>query len=1627
MTGDRQLDRSENPAWVLEPPEAAEIAPPVDTLAQELPFSEITWQNFERLCLRLAGSDGDVEYYRLYGTEGQEQGGIDIYVRRTSTTRYASWQSKRHKSFAPAKIDEAVTDFLAGPWAEKSDRFVLCVQASLRPTDAQDKIEMCAARLREKGIEFQPLDGEQLNLRLKSEPEIVFDFFGIAWVERFCGKPAAEALAKRLTPSEFRSLKSKLRACYVSHFASVDPGVLSLLSAPPGGKRQLQLYDRFIEPDLTLQTEVFADETQPQQQSATRPNAELGERSAGPFLARIDEPPRRERTRIAAENWIAAANHDIVLGLAGTGKSTLLRFIALDMLSESSRFIALRREFPNFLPVWVSFAFWTKLIAADRDRCSLIDAIEAWFSRQDEPELPALVRKAYDDRRLFLLIDGIDEWDNETAANTALGLLQSFTERYSIPAIMTSRPHGFRLITGLDGSWRVSEIAPFSADQQTALARIWFSHLNAGGENGEDSASRANRQATAFVEELQRNGPMAQLAATPLLLTGLIALKQAQLQLPRNRFLAYEELTKLLLELHPTARDKAALAGAPRHALDPPTRELALAALAYTIHSGQEGASPDAIEVDEAISVIGQCLVQRIGMSAADANQTARSILTLGEEDIGILVKKSSREVGFFHRVFQEFLSSLQLASLEFDRQVEFVGARAVDPRWREVILCLLHKLQRPAEVDRLLTVIEGASGDVSTRSSRDILLAEATFGEFRKTPQLATRLADKAFDQIELGRWPSVRRALVTQAVGGLSSPILGPRIASKLRQWFPRWTSYGLSQTFEAIGNWPDDPAIEPVVWRGLHDEFYGAAQMAAQTLAKRFGGQADIAERLCALIANPASISAAAAAIEALRRGWLQYPKTEQILNAARDSESPLITIAGIQGLIALGKQGDDDFSRLLEIAGHDDYTLNGILGEALVTGWAGDERLREFALNETESERRRHVRRPRPDFGLLINGFPGDRQVAELIAADFTRQYPYCVFDREDLRDLAKHFKDDPIVVPALEGWVTEKRRSDDAYMLSHAARVGATPKLKAALLKCVEDNHLAFWAASALLDLWGADDDQVRATLGKAAEQPIDKRQNIAHVLPLVMDDESHCRSLLLEIVASKEEDRIRADFALKGLRVLGINASDREATDCVLARGYDKERFVVENEVREVISAFYGDERVVNLGKRELERESGAIATVAKVFAGDSAMRKLILDAAAPLDLNMRSAIVESLSMRATSDAESRVRISAARQEESGEIVIEASIRFAQVNKDMGQIRPEYIDETVSELEAIGPRMDARRQAAMAALIVLRRLDLMPKPDRFSGIHGIGMHKHREMLRLVAAEWPSIVDGLGGDDAALSALGVEREHFFEVFGNDVDASKAMAAFALSLVEASTKGVPAPAIRFVERIRPNSGLLRELCLTGLRYSGQTNWDTFSTAITAGEVLGRNFSSDQCLEDQLTQNLERDPRDSGTIMALCEGWPISSALRGLRSRLIGQPQLPTAVAFKLMSTITPPDRLMEALVWAANELRGGLWESPAHWIPSIIRRLKQDDPAYTGMRQILFDRPSPGVKASFPRFLVRARGLTEELRTWCQSETRYDKEIVVGEVGMDLIAGQMRLVAQSLFDILSGQDL
>src|SRR5262245_22250448 len=92
----------------LEALPASVPAPPARSRAQELPFEQLEWKNFERLCVRLARSQSDVEDCREYGVQGDDQEGIDLYARTRTDPRYIVYQCKREKEFGPAKIKSAL-------------------------------------------------------------------------------------------------------------------------------------------------------------------------------------------------------------------------------------------------------------------------------------------------------------------------------------------------------------------------------------------------------------------------------------------------------------------------------------------------------------------------------------------------------------------------------------------------------------------------------------------------------------------------------------------------------------------------------------------------------------------------------------------------------------------------------------------------------------------------------------------------------------------------------------------------------------------------------------------------------------------------------------------------------------------------------------------------------------------------------------------------------------------------------------------------------------------------------------------------------------------------------------------------------------------------------------------------------------------------------------------------------------------------------------------------------------------------------------------------------------------------------------------------------------------------------
>ncbi len=86
--------------------------PPTRPQLSHLNWQRISWQNFERLCLRLIDEDPSVVSPRLYGRQGQDQQGIDLYALNPNTGKYVVYQCKRVQAFRTRDFQLLGDEFL---------------------------------------------------------------------------------------------------------------------------------------------------------------------------------------------------------------------------------------------------------------------------------------------------------------------------------------------------------------------------------------------------------------------------------------------------------------------------------------------------------------------------------------------------------------------------------------------------------------------------------------------------------------------------------------------------------------------------------------------------------------------------------------------------------------------------------------------------------------------------------------------------------------------------------------------------------------------------------------------------------------------------------------------------------------------------------------------------------------------------------------------------------------------------------------------------------------------------------------------------------------------------------------------------------------------------------------------------------------------------------------------------------------------------------------------------------------------------------------------------------------------------------------------------------------------------
>ncbi|MGA5193131.1 NACHT domain-containing protein [Streptomyces exfoliatus] len=1123
----------------LRVPPAGGVAPPVVRKADVLPLEQLTWQDVERLFLRLTERDGRAEQAGLYGTAGQEQEGIDLFVRNTRkrdaasrtdpARRYTTLQSKHVKNLAPSEIRAAVDRFVAGSWAPRSETFIYATTHSLTPTSLADELNRQADRLEGLGIQLVRWGRESIGDQLRQLPEVVDDFFGRAWVEVFCGATAAHALAGRLPGQDVAQLRTGLRKLYQTAFALQDTG--AVLVTPPAAT-QLPVPLRFVTLDITAHSgdAVGTGSEDPHSgQQDTRSTSVAdddvfltapGAREDRQFwqapddvlpVDRILQSNRRdshvehqEISRAACDEWLAKGNLSVVAGGPGAGKSSVLRFVVTDLLGDEPASPALAAKFGSHLPVWMPFSFLCDHLQENSER-SIESAATAWLTRYSAQHLHQLVTAALSDDRLLLVVDGLDEWTNEDSARPALTLLENFVRSRKVAAIVSSRPYALRRLLPLAG-WRVGHLAPLSVEQQRYMVQEAFTARAAAHDPHEAQERLVGETADRFWAELRAVNDLQALATVPLFLLTLAGM-WLRGPLPSRRMETYRELVDVLLDRHPAIRRRDV--HLPSGELDARDIRQILAATAYELRQSDAG---PLVSTRQWRETLVRALQDDglLGYDEQTARRLASRIMDAAEGELGVVVPQGAATIGFAHRAVAEQLAGEHLVTLRLEDQKEVIRARADKRSWRDVLLALLAGLDRPSDVTELLDAAIGASSDNIQRGGCE-LAAEALAAGIRMPARDVERFARLIITRIEKHPWMPHRARLLVSLTAALAD-------TTARRTLLPWFTRKAIARTSASNAYWAlhskdlITPAAQAILLQALSDPSEGVQHAAAAALAERFAGSEDLANTLNRLTHEGGSARTQAAALEALITGWPQHSVTAQAVVWGRRQAVTSIRTTALHAHRAMQRTAlpthsdpawdENDRQWLLSFLEHDsrgdswDHATAELVSEAA----AGDTPTRDLCLDILSGKPGRPGAPGSRSLAwrVLLTAFHQDPKVKEW-AADIIGSEEYLPFNLSFVPD---EWADDPAIAQA----AYKRLQQNSVYVLggvSSLVRLARTREVRDLLIRALDGSLGTAMVARALAEHYAAD-PVAREALLRKINAPADEAAPFADIFVNVL-------------------------------------------------------------------------------------------------------------------------------------------------------------------------------------------------------------------------------------------------------------------------------------------------------------------------------------------------------------------------------------------------------------------------------------------------------------------------------------------------------------------------------------------
>jgi len=401
-------------------------------------------------------------------------------------------------------------------------------------------------------------------------------------------------------------------------------------------------------------------------------------------IIETDEKPESKKKKkadgIRALSQIKRNRRNVIIGLPGSGKSTLFEWLQLKIAAVEVEYILggsqaiplllrVRQLNPKKLPTGAAMI---EKATASKDRAALMP--KGWFERQMQAG------------RVLFLLDGLDETEPELCDNYILPWLVKMCAEYPNCAyLVSSRPVGYPPGALQPFKFKECDLMDFGEVEIAEYARHWCTAIRLARNEPEAEARReGTAEGEQIVTDFRRNSYVQNLARNPLMLSAICLVNNFERgQLPEDRAVLYKLCVEGLLHNWDQRRGIRS-----EFTLEEKLRACREVALAM---QAEDRAEYETKRVQKIFSVV-----------LGDPDR-ADNLLEHIRYRTGLLIERRAGMFAFAHLTFQEYLAAKAIyEGNRMNIDAKRLADEHNDGRWKEVIAILPNQrihLIKPKEI----------------------------------------------------------------------------------------------------------------------------------------------------------------------------------------------------------------------------------------------------------------------------------------------------------------------------------------------------------------------------------------------------------------------------------------------------------------------------------------------------------------------------------------------------------------------------------------------------------------------------------------------------------------------------------------------------------------------------------------------------------------------------------------------------------------------------------------------------------------------------------------------------------------------------------------------------------------